>query len=136
MTTDISASTVARSEMKAGAGLVASAQLFYQQMLADLKGIAETSWAIVLHAYRQDATNGHRKLCALELESCYMIAAGSENSISWSHFHHIKRLADLVQISDETGAGCVGATLAAMGSLGCPSWRDIRNMYRSCNMNH
>jgi len=126
LTSDISASTVARSEMRAGAGLIASAQFFYQQMLANLKQMTEASWAIVLHAYRQDATNGHKKLCALEMESCYLIATETSGSISWNQFHHIKRLADLIQVGDETGAGCVGATLQAMQSLGCPSWRDVR----------
>lgn len=129
MVTDISASTVARSELKAGAGLIASAQLFYQQMLAELKGMSDSSWGIVLHAYRQDCTNGHRKLCALELESCYLIASDHGSTLSWDCFRHIKRLADLVQVEDESGAGCVSATLNAFKSLGCPSWRDIRAMH-------
>lgn len=131
LTTDISASTVTRSEMRAAAGLVASANLFYQQMLTELKSMDKDSWTIVLHSYRQDATNGHRKLCALELESCFMIAANEQEfpgSASCDHFCHIKRLADLVQIENETGPGCVSATLNAFRSLGCPSWRDIRDM--------
>ena len=125
MTSDISGPTVSRAEMRAGSALVASAQTFYQHMLAQLGKIPNNKWGLVFHSYRQDCTTGHKKLCAMELESAWVISEADGLLSSWERFETIKRLADLVQVGDESGAGCVDTTLKAMTSLGCPSWRDV-----------
>ena len=126
LATDISGPTVARSEMKAGSGLIASARLFYQNMHVKMNTWQNETWGLVLHAYRQDCTNGHRKVCVLELQSAYAISNNNGRVDSWDDFQHIKRLSDLVQIGDESGAGCIDSTLKSFKSLGAPSWRDVQ----------
>ena len=126
--TDISSRTVARCEMKVGASLIASARLFYNQMAQALHlppCEAHGAWSLCVHAYRQDASNGHKKICAMELETMYIANVHPETtSLQWSDFKCLKRLADLLIIEDESGPGSVDVTLRGFKSLGCPSWRD------------
>ena len=124
--TDISSRTVARCEMKVGASLIASARLFYTQMIEALRlPSCEGAWSLCVHAYRQDASNGHKKICAMELETLYTENVHPEAvTLQWSDFKRLKRLADLIVIEDETGPGSVDVTLRGLKSLGCPSWRE------------
>ena len=126
---DISGSTVSRCELKCGAALIADAQLFMEIMKHSMQDQRNTGFGIFLHSYRQDATNGRDKVVALELHSSYVsnFQEDGENDLSWGHFCHLKRLADLGVVGDESGAGCVGITLRGLKSLGCPSWRELRD---------
>ena len=128
VTTDISPATVARCEQKVGASLIASSKVFYALMQDNLMNPphADTGWSLVIHAYRQDATNGRRKLSAMELDTAYVtnVSLEKELNLQWSDFRRMKRVADLLQIEDETGPGCVDVSLRGFASLGCPSWRD------------
>ena len=124
---DLSHQTVSRSEMRCGAALIASARHDFEIMKSLAFHPENTGWSICLHAYRQDATNGSRKLCAMELDSAFITNVSEEDSTSltWESFTRVKRLADLVPVGDETGLGCLGITLRGLRSLGCPSWRDL-----------
>ena len=115
--------------MKAGACLIASARHHFQIMTELISHKANAGFSLCLHAYRQDATNGWRKVCALELDSAYVANVSDEEApfLSWEHFSRVKRLADLVPVGDESGVGCVGITLRSLASLGCPSWRELAN---------
>ena len=133
-TEDVSAKTVARCEMKAGACLIASARIFYQVMLQQLSDKQNVGCSICLHAYRQDATNGKRKVSAMELDSAYVCCVTEKEAkvLSWKHFHKMKRLADLVPVKNECGPGCVGVTMRGFRSLGCPNWRELEAASTSC----
>ena len=127
---DISAKTVSRCEMKAGACLIAGARKFYEVMLDQVLHKQNSGFSLCFHAYRQDATNGRVKHCALELESAYISNVSAEEGqvLQWGHFTKIKRLSDLVPVGDETGPGCVGITIRSLASLGCPCWRKLTGM--------
>ena len=121
VTDDIDRKTVARCEQKAGACLISSARLFFQSMIQDLD--ESNGCSLCFFAYRQDATNGKRKVAAMELETAYITNVNDQSSFDWADFRCMKRLADIIPVGDESGAGAVGITLRGFSSLGAPSWR-------------
>ena len=126
---DLSKQTVSRCEMRCGASLVASARNHFDVMNATVFHERNNGYSLCFTAYRQDATNGRQKTCALELDHAYVadVSADEEVHLTWDHFHRMKRLADLMPVGDESGEGCVGITLRGLTSLACPSWRSIKN---------
>ena len=137
---DISASSVARAEIRTGAALVSHTKGFYEmcrysfrhanmkvQDSLDESQTSSTSSAtsgtalLAVHAFRQDATNSgvwkRSKLAAMELETFY-----TDGQLEF----HICRLADVQRVVDGTAKGTVAMTLKQMESLGCPTWSELR----------
>ncbi len=121
---DISRKSVTRSESKAGAALLATSRMHFEQMREELSNLTETSTAVCVYAYRQDATNDRKKRCTLELDSSYSIFDPKVSVKFMGGFtsSEIRRLSDVLPISDETAAGTMGFTVRALQSLGCPTW--------------
>lgn len=126
---DISASSVARAEIRSGASLVAHSRTFYElcrQVFrygpgnADDQKVQQLRFAI--HSFRQDATNSgvwrRSKLAAMELETFFTDGV--------SEFR-LRRLADVQKVSDGSAQGTVAMTKKRMESLGCPTWAELRN---------
>ena len=126
---DISAQTVSRCEMRCGASLIASSLNYFDLMKTRVLDERNLGFSLCFYAYRQDATNGRRKVCALELDHAYLSNLGDDEArvLRWEHFHRLKRLGDLMPVGDESGLGCLGITLRGLHSLACPSWRDLKS---------
>ena len=126
---DISAKTVSRSEQKMGACLIAAARLFHEQMKHDMREMSGDGFSIAVHAYRQDATNGKRKVSAVEIETMYKcgISEAQASTLACDDFRRHKFISDLLPVGDESGPGCVGITLRGFECQSCPTWRDIRD---------
>ena len=122
--------TVSRAESKMGACLIASAKLFYEQMKNDLFQQSGEGFCIAVHAYRQDATNGKKKVSAVEIESLYACGITEEDAhfLSYDDFRRKKFISDLLPVGDESGPGCFGLTLRAFSCQGCPTWREIADL--------
>ena len=126
---DISARSVARCESKASAALQATARLHFEQLHHRLVSMDETEWAISVYSYKQDATNDkRRKRSTLELDTGFLFGRFDEpGHATWeSDAVTLKRLSDVLPITDETAAATLGVTLKAFSSLGCPSWDTIK----------
>lgn len=131
---DVSRMTVSRAECKAGAALLMSTRLFFAGMRYEFEENCQNDSAkIAFYSYRQDATNHRNKKCTMELDSAYGIVPaellqlkdGSNNNVPWdTFFSKIRRISDVLPVEDESGAGCLGFTLKAFQSLGCPDWLD------------
>lgn len=123
---DIAGCTVSRCEVKAGASLMANAQVFFQVMKAELR--ASNPNSLVILAFREDATNSgiwrKSKLAAMELE-CFWTQDLTSMTKAESLGHHLKRLADVQRVSDSTAVGSVAMTLKQMQSLGAPCWYNL-----------
>ena len=124
---DIAGCTVSRCEVKAGACLMANAQIFFQVMKAELR-TSSSSISLVILAFREDATNSgiwrKSKLAAMEVE-CFWTQDLTSMKKAESSGHHLKRLADVQRVSDSTAVGSVAMTLKQMQSLGSPCWYDL-----------
>ena len=88
---DISRFTVARAEVKAGTCLVASARIFFHWVYSELTGPKiPDSFRLVVHSYRQDATNSgilkRSKLNALILHSAYLRQTDHLDDPSWKRW--------------------------------------------------
>ena len=124
---DVSGSTTSRAESKAGAALLATAKLHFEDMVRGLSDMNQNEVGICMYAYRQDATNGQKKRSTLELDSGYVACAeDNDGTVSWARdSQRLKRLSDVLCIKDETASGTLGFTFKALASLGCPTWQDI-----------
>lgn len=133
---DISASSVARAEIRTGAALMAQAKGFFEMCRHVFRTAASTKknteaeagkptpTPIAVHSFRQDATNSgvwkRSKLAAMELESFFTDGSSTSQFI-------LRRLADVQKVSDGSAKGTVAMTKKQMESLGCPTWSDLRN---------
>lgn len=138
---DISRFTVARAETKAGTALVASARIFFHWVYSELTGPQmPDSFRLVVHSYRQDATNSgilkRSKLNALILHSAYLRQANNLNDQSWKHWENFEfhdwfdsmvRVADVLPVRNSTSEDTAAQTLKHLASLGCISWKDIQS---------
>ena len=126
---DTSKNTVLRAECKAEAALIASSRAFFERWHQDVYDgptISESSPAVAftfLH-YREDATNHRQKMMALELHAAYTISKAEDlDQVTFDDFLSIKRLADVVPVTDGTGLGTLAMTQKMLSSLGCPTWQ-------------
>ena len=128
---DLSRWTVSRSEVRTGACLIASSRKFWKDWQSAVYE-AEGAVSLTIVSYRQDATNSavwnKSKLCALEMKASYMVLHGKEaiDELHADSFSRIKRLADVLPVTDGSGKGAVLLTQKMLESLGVPSWRDLR----------
>ena len=128
---DTSKSTVLRAECKVGAALIASSRAFFErwwQEIYDGPALAEAGspmpCALSFLHYREDATNHRHKMMALELEASYVIAHEHQlEQVTQNDMWTIKRLADVVPLTDGTGLGTLAMSEKLLSSLGCPTWR-------------
>ena len=128
---DISARSVSRSEVKAGASLQASCKMHFEQMKEDISEMDPTCSAMCFYGYRQDATNDKKKRSTLELDSSYVIfeTNGPPPSLKDSSVK-LHRLSDVLPITDETAGGTVGSLWVAR--LGMHAWKSCqRNSFES-----
>ena len=137
---DISRFTVARAETKAGTCLIASARIFFHWVYSELTGPQlPDSFRLVVHSYRQDATNSgilkRSKLNALILHSAFLRQREHLHDQSWKQwenfdfhdwFDSMVRVADVLPVLNSTSEDTVAQTLKHLASLGCTTWKDIQ----------
>ena len=134
---DTSRSTVLRSECKVGAALIADSRLFFerwQQELCHGPHLSEgkPSVSLTFLHYREDATNHRHKMMALELHAAYVVSSQDADAlaaISMEHLSSMKRLADVVPVSDGSGLGTMRMSEKMLSSLGCPTWHDFLRLH-------
>lgn len=152
---DVSRMTITRAECKAGAALLMSSRLFFQGMKYEFEDDDRTnnpgsssSTKAAFYSYRQDATNHRNKKCTMELDAAYCVVPsedlgkcddddddGQSDMVNdlWNRFiSGIRRVSDVLPVSDETGAGCLGFTQKAFRSLGCPDWQTTQEEWILC----
>ena len=87
----------------------------------------EGNYNVAFYAYSQDATNGRRKQVALIMESSNGYNLDPESVVPWKELSHMIRLADVAQVGNESGLGCLGISLRSFDCLGAQSWRHWMN---------
>ena len=138
--TDVSASTVCRSEVRAAAALIASTRTFFQMLRETFRTPAdamdEHPSCVAVYSWRQDATNSgvwrRSKLSALELEAFYTDAAGCWATACQGH--SLRRIADVQKIEDGTAKATVALTLKQLESLGCPTFLEFQDVDESASV--
>ena len=125
---DISASSVARAEIRTGASLMSHAKHFFEMCRQVFKTASRADSSlqpppVAVHAFRQDATNSgvwkRSKLAAMEVESFFT---------DWdSPNNHLCRLADVQKVLDGSAKGTVSMTKKQLESLGCPTWTELQS---------
>ena len=152
---DVSRMTITRAECKAGAALLMSSRLFFQGMKYEFEEDDRTnnpdfsSTKVAFYSYRQDVTNHRNKKCTMELDAAYCVVPsevlgkcdddydGQSNTGKdlWdTYISSIRRVSDVLPVSDETGAGCLGFTQKAFRSLGCPDWQATQEEWILCHV--
>ena len=136
---DTSKSTVLRSECKVGAALVADSRIFFERWQHDVyhgPHLSEDYPSVTLTFlhYREDATNHRHKMMAMELHAAYVVSsqdADALSAIGMEHMSSMKRLADVVPVSDGSGLGTMKMSEKMLSSLGCPTWRHFLEVHES-----
>ena len=139
---DISRYSVSRYESRAGTALVASSRLFYSSLYDDLTAPSDAMqhFQLVLHSYRQDATNSGilrgSKLAALILHSATLknaVTGTGTGDASWGHtsfafddwYEPMIRVADVLPVESSTSSDTVAQTLKQLDGLGCITWKTV-----------
>ncbi|CAE7765228.1 unnamed protein product [Symbiodinium sp. CCMP2592] len=119
---DITRWTVSRAETRAGSSLVASARLFFHGLYDEI--VKPKRFSLVIHSFRQDATNSGilkcSKLAALLLQTAYLSVNDGDDGDGLSKeilrewrfdeiFESIIRVADVLPVIDGTSEGGVAA---------------------------
>ena len=136
---DTSKSTVLRAECKVGAALIASGRLFFEHWRQSVfhSQCMHSSTAVaftVLH-YRQDATNHRHKMISMELEASYCLAQIDEvGFVEQTDFSRLKRLSDVIPVTDGTGLGTLALSEKMLTSLGAPTWTDFLSQHAEGKM--
>ena len=129
--TDVSASTVCRSEVRAAAALISSTRTFFQMLRETFREHADdtTNDCVAVYSWRQDATNSgvwrRSKLSALELEAFYTDAAGIWTTACQGYT--LRRIADVQKVEDGSAKATVALTLKQLESLGCPTFLELQD---------
>ena len=81
-------------------------------------------------AMRQDATNSKLKQCHLELETGVLqgntAALTSDDLCSMDSFSFSKSISDVIPVAESDAVATVGMTLKMLESLGCVTWRELK----------
>ncbi|CAE7303869.1 unnamed protein product [Symbiodinium sp. KB8] len=141
--TDISRTSVSRSESKAAASLQMTSRMFFESIDELLRqpahGSSERSdespgprgpTGFAFYSYRQDATHHRIKKSTLELETGIIIDHQEYNHRTpfMDTARTLRQLSDVLNITDETSAGTLAFTRKALASLGCPFMDTIQDV--------
>ncbi|CAE7445881.1 unnamed protein product, partial [Symbiodinium microadriaticum] len=148
--TDISRTSVSRSESKAAASLQMTSRMFFESIDELLRqpahGSSERSdespgprgpTGFAFYSYRQDATHHRIKKSTLELETGIIIDHQEYNHRTpfMDTARTLRQLSDVLNITDETSAGTLAFTRKALASLGCPFMDTIQEWNKSLGSN-
>ena len=144
--TDISRTSVSRSESKAAASLQMTSRMFFESIDELLRQPAHASsersdespgprgpTGFAFYSYRQDATHHRIKKSTLELETGIIIDHQEYNHRTpfMDTARTLRQLSDVLNITDESSAGTLAFTRKALASLGCPFVDTIQEWNKS-----
>ena len=141
--TDISRTSVSRSESKAAASLQMTSRMFFESIDELLRqppgGSTEMSvdgpgpTGFAFYSYRQDAAHHRIKKSTLELETGIIINHHEYNHHTpfMENARTLRQLSDVLNIMDESSAGTLAFTRKALASLGCPFVDKIQEWNKS-----